>query len=137
MNNLRKLESLVLKVSSAVKDLRLALESNEIDALEAILSQTSQALEAINGYGGSLMPQEGVEKLKEDILALPEIDSKRLMTILEQASIDHQVNGELIKLAIQRSAALQSFVAQQSPGATYEISGRVPGNSGSLLYKKV
>jgi len=137
MTNLGQLETLVLQVSQAVKDLRLALESNEIDTLEAILVQTSQALEAINGYGGSLLAKDGVEKLKTDILALPETDSNRLMSALEQASIDHQVNGELIKLAMQRSAALQSFVAQQSLGATYEIGGGIPGTSGSLLSKKV
>ena len=137
MTNLGQLEPLVLKVSQAVKDLRLALESNEIDALEAILAQTSQALEAINGFGGSLEAKEGVEKLRADILALPANDSQRLMAALEQASIDHQVNGELIKLAMQRSAALQSFVAQQSLGATYEIGGGIPGASGSLLSKKV
>lgn len=137
MTNLQQLETLVLKVSQAVKDLRSSLESNEIDSLELVLTQTSQALEAINGYGDSTVPAEGVEKLKKDILGLPDSDSKRLMKILEQASIDHQVNGELIKLAMQRSAALQSFVAQQSLGATYEIGGGIPGASGSLLSKKV
>jgi O-glycosyl hydrolase len=137
MTDLGKLESLVQKVSQAVKDLRSVLESNQVDALEAILVQTSKALEAINGYGGSLESSEGVRKLKADILSLPESDSQRLMTTLEQASIDHQVNGELIKLAMQRSAALQSFVAQQSLAATYEIGGGIPGRSGSLLSKKV
>jgi hypothetical protein len=137
MTNLGQLETLVLQVSQAVKDLRLALESNEIDTLEAILVQTSRALEAINGYAGSLQAKEGVDQLKNDILALPETDSKRLMSALEQASIDHQINGELIKLAMQRSAALQSFVAQQSLGATYEIRGGIPGVSGNLLSKKV
>ena len=137
MTILGQLETLVLQVSQAVKDLRLALESNEIDTLEAILVQTSQALEAINGYGGSLEAKDAVEKLKTDILALPDNDSNRLMSSLEQASIDHQVNGELIKLAMQRSAALQSFVAQQSLGATYESGGSIPGASGSLLSKKV
>jgi hypothetical protein len=137
VTNLQQLETLVLKVSQAVKDLRSSLESNEIDSLELVLTQTSQALEAINGYGDSTVPAEGVEKLKKDILGLPDSDSKRLMKILEQASIDHQVNGELIKLAMQRSAALQSFVAQQSLGATYEIGGGIPGASGSLLSKKV
>jgi hypothetical protein len=137
MTTLGQLEHLVLKVSQAVKDLRLALESNEIDALEAILEQTSQALEAINGYGGSQKAEEGIQKLKADILALAELDSKRLMNSLDQASIDHQVNGELIKLAMQRSAALQSFVAQKSLGATYEIGGSIPGASGNLLSKKV
>jgi hypothetical protein len=59
------------------------------------------------------------------------------MHVLNQASVNHRVNGELIKLAMQRSAALQSFVAQQSLGATYEIGGSIPGASGSLLSKKV
>ena len=120
-----------------MNDLRSALESNEINALETILAQTSDALNAINGYGGGVEAGGGAEKLKMDILALEEGDSKRLMAKLDQASIDHQVNGELIKLAMQRSAALQSFVAQQSLGATYDIGGGIPGASGNLLSKKV
>ncbi len=125
------LDGLVTQVAQAVRDLRQALEANEVETLEAILAQTTNALNAINGYPG------GVEKLRADILAWTEPDSQRLMAELNQASIDHRVNGELIKLAMQRSAALQSFVAQQSLGATYEIGGGIPGVSGNLLSKKV
>jgi len=137
MTTLGQIESLVLTVARAVKDLRSVLESNQIDALEAILVQTSQALEAIHGYGGGSTAAEGVNRLKTDILALPPSDSQRLMKSLEQASIDHQINGELIQLAMQRNAALQSFVAQQSLGATYEIGGAIPGSIGSLFSKKI
>jgi hypothetical protein len=131
------LEALVTQVAVAVDTLRGTLEANEVDTLEAVLDQTSQALYAINGYAGGLSAGGGVEKLKADILALERADSDRLMHVLNQASVNHRVNGELIKLAMQRSAALQSFVAQQSLGATYEIGGSIPGASGSLLSKKV
>ena len=131
------LDGLVTQVAHAVSDLRRTLESNEVEALEATLAQTSNALNAINGYAGGMPRGGGVEKLRADILALGEPDSQRLMAELNQASIDHRVNGELIKLAMQRSAALQSFVAQQSLGATYEIGGGIPGVSGNLLSKKV
>lgn len=129
------LEALVVQVSHAVKDLRQTLESNEVETLEAILAQTTQALEAINGYAGGL-PEGGPERLKHDIIALEKGESDRLMGILNQASVDHQVNGALIKLALQRSAALQSFVAQQSPGATYEIGGAILESSGRVFSKK-
>ena len=134
---LAALDGLVTQVAQAVRDLRQALEASEVKALEDILAQTSNALNAINGYAGGVMQGGGVEKLRADILALGEPDSQRLMSELNQASIDHRVNGELIKLAMQRSAALQSFVAQQSLGATYEIGGGIPGVSGNLLSKKV
>jgi len=130
------LEALVVQVSVAVKDLRRTLESNELDFLEPILAQTTRALEAINHYAGGL-PEGGPEKLKNDILGLEQGESNRLMGILNEASINHQVNGDLIKLALQRSAALQSFVAQQSLGATYEIGGAILETSSRVLSKKV
>ena len=131
------LEALVQQVSKAVSELRTTLELNQLDDLERILNQTSAALESINGYAGGATSGGGVEKLKADILALDPSTSKQLMGMLDQASIDHKVNGELINLAMQRSAAMQSFMAQQSLGATYESSGGIPGSIGGVLSKKV
>ena len=102
-----------------------------MDALPEALEQTRVALELINGY------PEGPEKMKSDINQYPEEQKQILHGLLDQASVDHQINGDLIRLAMQRSAAMQSFIAQQAPGATYGSDGEVPGAVGGVLSRKV
>jgi len=119
------------KVAGAVLDLRTALEANDMDRLPAALDLTNIALDAINQYPG------GAEKLKSDIGQFPEEQKQMLMNLLDEASINHQVNGDLIRLAMQRSAAMQSFIAQQAPSATYDSEGGVPGSVGGVLSRKV
>lgn len=119
------------KIAGAVKDLRSALETNDMDRLPAALDLTNVALDAINQYPG------GVEKLKTDISQFPEEQKRGLLSLLDEASVNHQINGDLIRLAMQRSAAMQSFIAQQAPSATYDSEGGVPGSVGGVLSRKV
>jgi flagellar biosynthesis/type III secretory pathway chaperone len=119
------------KIAGAVLDLRSALEANDMDRLPAALDLTNVALDAINQYPG------GAEKLKADIGRFPEDQKQMLMSLLDEASVNHQINGELIRLAMQRSAAMQSFIAQQAPSATYDSEGGVPGSVGGVLSRKV
>jgi hypothetical protein len=95
------------------------------------LDLTNVALDAINQYPG------GAEKLKEAIGQFPEDQKQMLMSLLDEASVNHQINGDLIRLAMQRSAAMQSFIAQQAPSATYDSEGGVPGSVGGVLSRKV
>ena len=106
------------KIAGAVLDLRTALEANDMDR-------------AINQYPG------GAEKLKGDIGQFPQDQKQMLMSLLDEASVNHQINGDLIRLAMQRSAAMQSFIAQQAPSATYDSEGGVPGSVGGVLSRKV
>lgn len=119
------------KIASAVLDLRSALEANDMDRLPVALDLTNVALDAINQYPG------GAEKLKADIGTFPEEQKQSLMGLLDEASVNHQINGDLIRLAMQRSAAMQSFIAQQAPSATYDSEGGVPGSVGGVLSRKV
>jgi hypothetical protein len=119
------------KIASAVLDLRTALEANDMDRLPAALDLTNIALDAITQYPG------GAEKLKGDIELFPEEQKRKLMSLLDEASVNHQINGDLIRLAMQRSAAMQSFIAQQAPSATYDSEGGVPGSVGGVLSRKV
>jgi flagellar biosynthesis/type III secretory pathway chaperone len=119
------------KIAGAVLDLRTALEANDMNRLPAALDLTNVALDAINQYPG------GAEKLKKDIGQFPENQKQRLMGLLDEASVNHQINGDLIRLAMQRSAAMQSFIAQQAPSATYDSEGGVPGSVGGVLSRKV
>lgn len=125
------MQSFLQKIASAVLDLRSALEANDMDRLPSALDLTNTALDAINHYPG------GAEKLKVDIALFPEEQRRSLMSLLDEASVNHQINGDLIRLAMQRSAAMQSFIAQQAPSATYDSEGGVPGSVGGVLSRKV
>jgi flagellar biosynthesis/type III secretory pathway chaperone len=119
------------EITNAVQNLREALEANDMERLPAALDLTNAALDAINFYPG------GAQKLKEDINQFPDEQKIILMGLLDEASLNHQINGDLIRLAMQRSAAMQSFIAQQAPSATYGSDGGVPGSVGGVLSKKV
>jgi flagellar biosynthesis/type III secretory pathway chaperone len=125
------MQDFLQKIAGAVLDLRTALEANDMNRLPAALDLTNVALDAINQYPG------GAEKLKKDIGQFPENQKQRLMSLLDEASVNHQINGDLIRLAMQRSAAMQSFIAQQAPSATYDSEGGVPGSVGGVLSRKV
>jgi hypothetical protein len=119
------------EITNAVQNLREALEANDMERLPAALDLTNAALDAINFYPG------GAQKLKEDINQFPDEQKMILMGLLDEASLNHQIKGDLIRLAMQRSAAMQSFIAQQAPSATYGSDGGVPGSVGGVLSKKV
>jgi flagellar biosynthesis/type III secretory pathway chaperone len=119
------------EITNAVQNLREALEANDMERLPTALGLTNAALEAINFYPG------GAQKLKGDINQFPDDQKKILLGLLDEASLNHQINGDLIRLAMQRSVAMQSFIAQQAPSATYGSDGGVPGSVGGVLSKKV
>ena len=119
------------KIDIAVRGLRTALEANDMDRLPNALELTNSALDSIYSYPG------GVEKLRGDINQFPEGQKEKLVGLLNETSPNHQITGDLIRLAMQRSAAMQSFIAQQAPSATYGSDGGVPGSVGGVLSRKV
>ena len=119
------------EIASAIKDLRTALEANDMDRLPESLDSTNHALDAIQSYPG------GTDKLKHDIHQFESAQTTQLLALLDEASVNHQINGDLIRLAMQRSSAMQSFIAQQAPSATYGSDGGVPGSVGGVLSRKV
>lgn len=130
-NSFDEMQAFLQKVGGAIRDLRSSLEANDMDRLPAALDLTNVALDAINDYPG------GAEKLKQDIQQYVGEQKKILLGLLDEASVNHQINGDLIRLAMQRSAAMQSFIAQQAPSATYDSEGGVPGSVGGVLSRKV
>lgn len=121
----------ISQVASAVGLLRAALEAEDIDALPDAIAGAQQALDQLNTYAG------GVEQLRIDMDNLPSPLREEVKTQLEQATVDHHINGELIRLAAQKNAALQAFIAQQSDSATYSSTGNVPGLGSGTFSKKV
>lgn len=125
------IQSQVDQVANAVSFLRNTLENNRIDDLTDALAKAQAALDQMNSYPG------GVEQLRKDITALDQPLRQEIEDRLQKAGVDHQVNGELIKLAMQKNAALQAFMAQQSDSATYSSSGSIPNLTGGVLSRKV
>ena len=91
---------------------------------------SQMALKSLENHPG------GVDGLKQLIATFTPEQQTQLNERLAQARSDHQINGELIRLAMQRNAALQAYAAQSSAGATYSSEGGVSFLGGSQLLGK-
>lgn len=124
------IEGLVQGLTLAVTALKQTLEQHQIEQIEADLKAVQTAMDAIHAY------PDGTDGLVAALNLLPAEQSKRLRNSLELAKADHALCGELIKLALQRNAALQAYTAQNDPAATYSAEGGVSmGGRGQLLGK--
>ena len=122
--------ALVEEVAQAVHALRMTLENHELPGLEAAILNSQMALKGLENHPG------GVEGLKQLIASYPEIQQKELNDRLAQARSDHQLNTELLRLAMQRNAALQAYAAQSSASASYSSEGGVSFFGGGQLLGK-
>jgi len=122
--------AVVEQVSNAVAELRTTLEKHELPGLETAILNSQMALKALEDHPG------GVEGLRQLIATFSEAQQQALNTRLEQARTDHQLNSDLIRLAMQRNAALQAYAAQSSAGATYSSEGGVSFLGGGQLLGK-
>jgi hypothetical protein len=125
-----QIHSLLDEVVQAVAGLRLLLEQQRLTELEPALVNTQLAVNKLNAYPG------GVAGLRAGIEGLPDGEREQALEKLQRARQDYDVNAELIRLAMQRNAALQAYAAQSSAAATYSSEGGVSMvNTGSLLGK--
>jgi len=122
--------NLVEQVATAVAELRTTLENHALPGLETAILNSQMALKALEDHPG------GVEGLRQLIATLPEDQQQQLNARLTQARDDHQLNSDLIRLAMQRNAALQAYAAQSSAGATYSSEGGVSFLGGGQLLGK-
>jgi len=122
--------ALVEEVAQAVHALRITLENHELPGLEAAILNSQMALKGLENHPG------GVEGLKQLIATYSEAQQKELNDRLAQARADHQLNSELLRLAMQRNAALQAYAAQSSASATYSSEGGVSFFGGGQLLGK-
>ena len=122
--------ALVEQVAQAVHELRITLENHALPGLETAILNSQMALKALEDHPG------GVEGLRQLIATFPEAQQQELNSRLEQARTDHQLNSDLIRLAMQRNAALQAYAAQSSAGATYSSEGGVSFLGGGQLLGK-
>ena len=125
-----QIHPLLDEVVQAVSSLRQLLEQQRLTELESALVSTQMAVNKLNAYPG------GVAGLRAAIDALPEELREPALDKLQRARQDYDVNAELIRLVMQRNAALQAYAAQSSAAATYSSEGGVSMvNTGSLLGK--
>jgi len=120
LNTNTDIESLARSVAAAVADLRRTLEQNQLEHLELSIAQVQVAIDELNRYPG------GADELVQAIQRLPSKNSIQISALLGQARLDHEVSGQLIRLAQQRNAALQAYTAQADPAAIYSSEGGVP-----------
>lgn len=124
------IHSLLDEVGLAVGQLRRLLEQQQLQTLESALASTQLAVDKLNAY------PDGVAGLRSAIEALPEPLREHALAKLQRLREDYAVNAELIRLAMQRNAAVQAYAAQSSAAATYSSEGGVSmANPGSLLGK--
>lgn len=121
---------LLAQVAHAVAQLRRTLEQLELPGLEPAVRQAQAALEQLQHYPG------GQDALRQAIGNLPDAQRQQAQHQLEQARLDHEVNGELLKAALQRNAAMQAYTAQASASATYSSEGGVPVAGAGTLFGK-
>jgi len=119
---------LIDQVATAVRNLRTCLEQLDVPALEQAIASAQIAVDHLNAYPG------GAHAMRDQINEFAEPQRQAILQTLEQARQDQEINAELIRLAMQRNAALQAHFAQQSDSATYSQEGGVPLNDpGKLL----
>lgn len=125
-----ELHSVLDLVGSEVDRVKSLLETNQIADLEQALLAMQQALERLHGWGG------GLDGLARFIKSLPD-DRRSIATDkLDHIRRTQDTNSELVRLAMQRNAALQSYAAQTRADATYSNAGGVPLSTGGDLIGK-
>lgn len=125
-----EIQALLRSLARSVSALRSVLEANQLTEIEPVLADVQSHLDRVNAFPG------GAQGLQQAIALLAEPTRSELQTLLEQAKLDHQINAQLIRLAMQRNAALQAYTAQSSAAATYSSEGGVAMvNTGQLLGK--
>ena len=123
-------QALVDQVAQAVSELRITLENHALPGLEEAIVNSQMALKSLENHPG------GVDGLKQLIATFTPEQQTQLNERLAQARSDHQLNSDLIRLAMQRNAALQAYAAQSSAGATYSSEGGVSFLGGGQLLGK-
>lgn len=124
------IQTLLMSLAQSVAALRRVLESNQLAEIEPVLVDVQSHLDKVNTFPG------GAQGLQQAITLLAEPARTETQNLLEKAKLDHQINAQLIRLAMQRNAAMQAYSAQSSAAATYSNEGGVAMvNTGQLLGK--
>lgn len=122
--------ALINELCEAVFAVTTILQEARITELESGVLRVESLNERLSNYPG------GSDALRNQINQLEEPTRDAIRAKLESARQQHDLNQSLIKLAIQRNVALQSYSAQTNLSATYSSDGGVPlAGSNNLLGK--
>jgi len=123
--------ALITELCEAVFAVTTILQEARITELESAVLRVEALNERLSNYPG------GSDALRNQINQLEEPARDVIRAKLESARQQHDLNQSLIKLAIQRNVALQSYSAQTNLSATYSSDGGVPLSSSNNLLGKV
>jgi hypothetical protein len=123
-------ENLAHDLSRSIADLKSKLEQHQIDDIEASIAKVQVAMDAFQRHPG------GMDELLRTIDLMEPAPRDEMRGVLRQIKLEYEVCGQLIKLAMQRNAALQAYAAQNDAAAIYSAQGGVSMVAGSKLLGK-
>ena len=122
-----RLAPLLDALEAALRDQREALEQGRLEGLAEINRELELRYEAVEGWPG------GIAALHAEIAARPQDEGARLRERIRALAVDNRVCGDLIRVAMQRAAALRSFRAAASEAATYAPGSPAADGPGTRL----
>lgn len=129
MNIADPITPLLAALADALARQRQALEAGELSQLGPLNGDIARAFDAVDGFGG------GQGALQQAITSLPETERQALRTLLLRSEGDNLINGELIRITMNRLAAIQAFRAASSEAGTYGPGASAAG-SGTRLSRR-
>jgi len=106
----------LLDLARLLGEQRTALETRDYEALDTVTMRLERAYAAIEALVGS----DRLAALLQQADA-PARDAA--MAALERAAVDNRVNGELVRIAMHRVAAMRAASATAHDAATYRPDG--------------
>lgn len=120
---------ILLPLAQALARQRDVLATGALDQLGAVHAELESRFEALNAWPG------GVATLQQAIAALPGSDCDSVRAVLQQAAEDNRVNGDLIRHAMNRVAAMHAFRAASSDAGTYGPGADLSGQEARVSHR--
>jgi len=120
--------SVLQALVDALAGQRAALEQARYASLAGLTAEIERHYTALATWPG------GMQALRDVTTALPDAERQALRAMLARVDADNRINGELIRVAMQRVAALHAFAAAGSVSGTY--GGKGGPDAGSRLSRR-
>lgn len=121
-------QSVLQVLADALARQRAVLEQGTFASLGSLTAEIERHFTALTAWPG------GPAALRAAIAALPEAERQVLRGLLERVDADNRISGDLIRVAMQRMAAIQAFTAAGSDSGTY--GGKSGPDAGSRLSRR-
>lgn len=114
------------RLAEALQAQRQGLEAGQYDRLAEVNSEVAARYAAVESWPG------GFEALRAEIASRPSQQSAALRDRLQALATENRICGDLIRIAMQRAAALHAFRTAATEAGTYG-----PGASAGLAARRV